>query len=540
MSFAADSGVINWIDMPITSASSAGVYNSYSANLNGSPMLTVGGNTDGSGNIVNSGVGIGTTTPYGTLAISPLSNSYPAFNIATTTGSNIGTYFIVDGTGKVGIGTSSPYRALSVYGSSDLGNNALAGSFTATSTATSTFTGGIQTNLLNVTSATASSSFANGINLTAGCYAMGNSCLGLSNLAGLLNLSNQVTGTLAVTNGGTGQTSFSQGWLGINDSGAFVSSTSPTVNYITATSTTATSTFAGGLTAGTNAAFAVNAAAAANSLYINPSGSVGIGTSLLAGVKFKVSLSSGSVSDGYDDSSKIASNSNIAVSGSQIALNQAVCGSYSVTGQDGLPYGTVVGEDGNCWLDRNLGAKQVATANNNGTGYGDFYQWGRAYDGHQATTSSVVGEITLAAGNYWTPAGTPKTGVASPYTTYFATSSSDWLPAKNDNLWQGVNGTNNPCPTGFRLPTQTEWAMESSHFSPYTSVGAFASALKLPLAGYRGYSSAGLNSQGSIGYYWSSSPNGTNAFYLYFDSGGVTPSNTNSRADGFSVRCLKN
>lgn len=46
--------------------------------------------------------------------------------------------------GKIGIGTTSPWRTLSVNGSSDLGINALAGSFTATSTtATSTFAGGL-------------------------------------------------------------------------------------------------------------------------------------------------------------------------------------------------------------------------------------------------------------------------------------------------------------------------------------------------------------------------------------------------------------
>lgn len=50
---------------------------------------------------------------------------------------------IFNGGGNVGIGTTTPWRTLSVTGSSDLGNNALAGSFTATSTATSTFNGGI-------------------------------------------------------------------------------------------------------------------------------------------------------------------------------------------------------------------------------------------------------------------------------------------------------------------------------------------------------------------------------------------------------------
>ncbi len=49
--------------------------------------------------------------------------------------------------GKIGIGTSSPLYSLSVEGSSSLGNQALAGYFTATSTtATSTFAGGLTVN----------------------------------------------------------------------------------------------------------------------------------------------------------------------------------------------------------------------------------------------------------------------------------------------------------------------------------------------------------------------------------------------------------
>ena len=51
-----------------------------------------------------------------------------------------------------------------------------------------------------------------------------------------------ITGTLTVAKGGTGQTSFGQGWLN-SDGTTMSASTSPTVNYIVATSTTATSTF---------------------------------------------------------------------------------------------------------------------------------------------------------------------------------------------------------------------------------------------------------------------------------------------------------
>lgn len=58
-----------------------------------------------------------------------------------------------------------------------------------------------------------------------------------------------ITGTLTVSKGGTGQTSFNQGWLH-SDGTTLTSSTSPTVNYLTATSTTATSTFAYGVYVG--------------------------------------------------------------------------------------------------------------------------------------------------------------------------------------------------------------------------------------------------------------------------------------------------
>ncbi|MBI5644990.1 hypothetical protein HY970_02720, partial [Candidatus Kaiserbacteria bacterium] len=57
-----------------------------------------------------------------------------------------------------------------------------------------------------------------------------------------------ISGTLGVGSGGTGATSFGQGWLYTSGgTNALAASTSPTVNYITSTSTTATSTFAAGI-----------------------------------------------------------------------------------------------------------------------------------------------------------------------------------------------------------------------------------------------------------------------------------------------------
>jgi uncharacterized protein (TIGR02145 family) len=183
-----------------------------------------------------------------------------------------------------------------------------------------------------------------------------------------------------------------------------------------------------------------------------------------------------------------------------------------------------VASSGKCWLDRNLGATQVATSSADAASYGDLYQWGRLADGHQIRTSETT--TTLSATD------TPENG-------NFIIESSDWRSPQNDNLWQGVNGINNPCPSGYRIPTQAEWQAEDNAFSPNNAAGAFASPLKLPVAGYRGFSFGSLRNVGSFGVYWSSSVSGTFARYLFFNSSFANNMLTSNRANGFSVRCLK-
>lgn len=188
--------------------------------------------------------------------------------------------------------------------------------------------------------------------------------------------------------------------------------------------------------------------------------------------------------------------------------------------------GTVTSATGKVWMDRNLGASHVATSRTDSQGYGDLYQWGRRTDGHEKRTSQTI--YTLSSGN------TPGHG-------NFITVSSvnyDWRSPQNNNLWQGVNATNNPCPAGFRIPTSAEWNAERESWSSNTSTGAFASPLKLPVAGYRGSSDGSLYSVGSTGDYWSDTVNGTNAQHLYFYSSGAGMSSY-YRAFGYSVRCIK-
>ncbi len=180
---------------------------------------------------------------------------------------------------------------------------------------------------------------------------------------------------------------------------------------------------------------------------------------------------------------------------------------------------------GKTWMDRNLGASQVATSHNDANAYGDLYQWGRGADGHQIRTSGTT--TTLS--------GTDTPGHAN---FILATSSYDWRSSQNDNLWQGVSGTNNPCPSGYRLPTETELNNERLSWSTNNTAGAYAGPLKLAVAGLRLISSGSLFNVGSSGYYWSSTVDGTGSRSLYIGSSDADM-NRDLRAFGFSVRCIK-
>ena len=89
------------------------------------------------------------------------------------------------------------------------------------------------------------------------------------------------------------------------------------------------------------------------------------------------------------------------------------------------------------------------------------------------------------------------------------------------------------------MPTEAEFNAERLSWAPNNnSTGAFASPLKLPVAGGRYYSDGSLSSVGSSGYYWSSTVDGSYSRFLDFYSG-TARMNYYFRALGFSVRCLK-
>jgi uncharacterized protein (TIGR02145 family) len=181
------------------------------------------------------------------------------------------------------------------------------------------------------------------------------------------------------------------------------------------------------------------------------------------------------------------------------------------------------------WMDSNLGATRVAISDNDELAYGDLYQWGRGTDDHEKRDS----DTTTTLSNTDTPGQSFIITFSSPY---------DWRVTQKDSLWQGVTGTNNPCPAGFRLPTESEWQTEIDSWSSQDSTGAFNSPLKLVVGGYRSHFSGGVSSAGNSGNYWSGTVivteigNLSRGVGLGSDSAYVFNSN---RAYGRSVRCIE-
>jgi uncharacterized protein (TIGR02145 family) len=177
-------------------------------------------------------------------------------------------------------------------------------------------------------------------------------------------------------------------------------------------------------------------------------------------------------------------------------------------------------------MDRNLGASQVATSSDDAAAFGDLYQWGRGTDGHQIKTSSTTATLSSndnpGHGNF----------IIAPSDPY------DWRSPQNANLWQGVSGVNNPCPVGYRIPTNAELDEERASWSSNNAEGAYASPLKFTIASYRFYVNGWFNDGWLYGYYWSSTVNGTYSLSLYISSNSAGMVN-NYRAYSLSVRCIK-
>jgi uncharacterized protein (TIGR02145 family) len=206
-----------------------------------------------------------------------------------------------------------------------------------------------------------------------------------------------------------------------------------------------------------------------------------------------------------------------------------------------VTYGIILSNTGKQWLDRNLGAPNAPTSVDDYANYGDLFQWGRAADGHQLTTRTGIADENVS--------GSETTATTAPYE--FASSPTpghskfivggpdypgDWLSSGNPNLWQGVSGLNNPCPTGWRIPTKDEWLAENLG----TSTEAFAK-LKITPTGIRAGDTGEFFQTGTNGRYWTTTIDPSDAPRIVRIS--VTSSGTTSsitfRGNGYPCRCVK-
>ena len=203
-------------------------------------------------------------------------------------------------------------------------------------------------------------------------------------------------------------------------------------------------------------------------------------------------------------------------------------------------YGTVTTATGRIWLDRNLGASRVATSSTDVEAYGDYYQWGRPADGHQ--TKYLTNNNSSGFTNTKSSSSVPSTDLWIVPTD----DSNDWLSTADNTLWTGANPTNNPCPAGFRIPTEAEWSAEN-----IANVGATfqTNGLKLTLPGMLtnfGSGGASYTAKGTYGQYltqtaYTTTPVKGGARYF-----GVNGSNqawfdqNYYKSHGMCVRCIKN
>lgn len=179
---------------------------------------------------------------------------------------------------------------------------------------------------------------------------------------------------------------------------------------------------------------------------------------------------------------------------------------------------------------------------NNGT----LYQWGRQTDGHEVRTSA-------------TQFGSVASPVANTFIKTLGISPNDWITPQNNTLWgDGTSGTNpskatnDPCPAGFKVPSQSQWSGlfkgNSTASAPnnatlntweWTGNGfKVGQSLYLPAAGYRFGAIGGVSGEGISGQYWSSTTTDIFSYAFSFTYILVTPAENQLRAAGSSIRCI--
>ena len=199
----------------------------------------------------------------------------------------------------------------------------------------------------------------------------------------------------------------------------------------------------------------------------------------------------------------------------------------------GLTYALVTSpKTGRVWLDRNLGATQVATKVDDSAAYGDYYQWGRAKDGHQSSISGKTDRLKGISG-----------------LGHFVYAWADWTEADSsgaDRMDAWKDGDKNDiCPAGFSVPTEADLKAETGNIKNIND--AASSFLKIPAAGIRnGTGEISFSDKDDSAYLWVNTASiaqgpGRSVGLILRKSGPPTKISfeARQRTSGMSVRCVR-
>ena len=191
-----------------------------------------------------------------------------------------------------------------------------------------------------------------------------------------------------------------------------------------------------------------------------------------------------------------------------------------------LPNWPTQSQAGKTWVKANLGALRVAESSTDEDSYGWYYNWGKPTDGHQFRNSPYS--------NNRFSSDTPTPGIF----TCCGDNIIEWQTTRNNSLWSGVSGINNPCPSGWRLPTKSEWETLLTTSTTITnSSTAFSNPLKLPGQMGRDRTYGNIMGSNTNNIYWSGDE--SNPTWTWAHSGGIGRGATQPTY-GAAVRCVAN
>lgn len=181
---------------------------------------------------------------------------------------------------------------------------------------------------------------------------------------------------------------------------------------------------------------------------------------------------------------------------------------------------------------------------------GAYIKWGKRGPTGDATSTWITATNNVSLGFAAAPTGSTAATANSAAIT-------NWTNGTNDGgagAWSDASKTaNDPCPTGYRIPTKAQWDGMRSNNNRYV-IGTFTSSatnysaaqrfgttasnitITLPMAGWRSGGDGVLVDRGSTAYYWHSS--GVRGYYEQLPTSVTTVTSIAGANWGASVRCI--